>query len=161
MARAVTEPHPLWETVHAPKIKFQEALDLEKLFGKVPMSFALHPLGWWVPFSRVKTVPKTKQVSGNHDNLSTPEQVTAPLWTSVSSRRMGIETALKGPSFHALIFQDSIRSCRLNSQGPGAFSSLLLKVFLAQISPWVSAGACLPVLWNSEALQVMIVYLPS
>ena len=70
------------------------------------MSFALHSLGWWVPFSRVKTVPKTEQVSGNHDYLSTLEQVTAPLWTSVSSRRMGIETALKGPSFHALIFQD-------------------------------------------------------
>lgn len=31
MVGAVTEPHPLWETVHAPKIKFEEALEPEKL----------------------------------------------------------------------------------------------------------------------------------
>lgn len=46
MVRAVTEPHPLWERVHAPKIKLEEALELEKLFGKVPMSFVMYSLGW-------------------------------------------------------------------------------------------------------------------
>lgn len=82
MARAVTEPHPLWETVHAPEIKFQEALEPEKLFGKVPMSFAMHSLSWWVPFSRVRTVSKAKLVSGKVPGyLSTFEQVTASLWT--------------------------------------------------------------------------------
>lgn len=129
MAGAVTEPHPLWETVHAPKIKFQEALEPEKLFGKVPMSFVMYSLGWWVPSSRPRRVPKAKVLSGNaHGYLSTPEQVAGPLWTSGSSRRRGIEITLKGPSLPALIFQDSILSCRLNSQASRAFYPLLLKI---------------------------------
>lgn len=60
MAGAVTEPHPLWETVHEPKIKFEEALEPENLFGKVPMCLVMYSLGWWVPFFRVRKVPKVK-----------------------------------------------------------------------------------------------------
>lgn len=46
MAGAVTELHPLWEKVHVPKIRVQEALEPEKLFVKVPMSFVMDALGW-------------------------------------------------------------------------------------------------------------------
>lgn len=65
MAGAVTEPHPLWETVHAPKIRFQEALEPGKLFVKVSVSFVMDALDWWVPFFRVKTVPKATLISRN------------------------------------------------------------------------------------------------
>jgi bacteriorhodopsin len=47
MARAVTEPHPLWEKIHAPMIRFQETLESGKLFGQVFVSFVMYCLGWW------------------------------------------------------------------------------------------------------------------
>lgn len=78
--------------------------------------------------------------------ISTLEQVTFSLSPSVSSRRKEIEIALKSPSLPTLIFQDAILSYRLNSQGLRHFASLLLKVYMAQIVPWVSAAAGLPVL---------------
>ena len=62
------------------------------------MSFALQSLDWWAPFSRVRTVPKANLVSGNaRGYLSTLEQVTALLWTSVSSRRRVLKQLLKVP----------------------------------------------------------------
>lgn len=80
MAGTFTKLHPLWETVHALKIRFQEALEPEKLFVKVSMSFVTDALSWWVPFSRVRKVPKAKLISGNAcDYLSTLKQVTSPL----------------------------------------------------------------------------------
>lgn len=72
------------------------------------LSFVKYSLGWWVPFSRVRTVLKAKLMSGNaHGYRPTLEQVTAPLWTSVSFRRRGTEIAPKDPSLAVLIFQDS------------------------------------------------------
>lgn len=78
--------------------------------------------------------------------ISTLEQVTFSLSPSVSSRRKEIEIALKSPSLPTLIFQDAILSYRLNSQSLRHFAFLLLKVYMAQIVPCVSAGAGLPVL---------------
>lgn len=120
------------------------------------MSFVMGTLSCWVSFSRVRKVPKAQLTLGNAcDYLSTLKQVTSSLQISVSSRRREIEIAVKDLSLPPLIYQDSILSCRLNSQSPRAFPFLLLEVYMAQISPWVSSGAYLPILLNSVALQVM------
>ena len=160
MDRAVTEPHPLWATVHAPKIKFQEPLSQKSCLAKC---LCLLPCTLWVGGF---LSPGSKQFQKQNRYQ---EIMIISLLLSKSLPLSGPQFPLEGWGLKQLLrvppstlwYSRTIRSCRLNSQGPWAFSSLLLKVYLAQISPWVSAGACLPVLWNSEALQVMIVYLPS